>query len=150
MHYFLMKTEPSSYSIEDLKRDKVTAWEGVRNYQARNTMRDDMHVGDLVFFYHSNVAEPGIVGEGRVVTEVHADQTAFDPTSHYYDPKSTHENPRWYCVGIEFVRTYPRTITLCELRGDPKLVGLLVTRRGNRLSVLPVDEVHATHIQTLV
>ncbi len=144
-----MKSEPESYSIDDLARDRVTPWEGVRNYQARNTMRDVMALGDVVFFHHSGIAEPGIVGEGRVASLPHPDETQFDPTSHYYDPKSTREYPRWYCVDVAYVCTYPRTLTLKELGNDSALVGLSLTKRGNRLSVMPIDPAHGAHLQHL-
>jgi predicted RNA-binding protein with PUA-like domain len=150
MQYWIMKSEPSDYSIDDLERDGQEPWDGVRNYQARNFMRDDMRIGDTVFFYHSNVPEPGIVGEARVCSEAYPDPTAFDPTDKHYDPKSDPKKPRWMLVDVCYVRTYPRTITIGELRDDPKLKGLRVAQRGNRLSITPVETRHARHIQSLV
>jgi predicted RNA-binding protein with PUA-like domain len=149
MHFFVMKSEPTSYSIADLAREGVTPWEGVRNYQARNIMRDLMQVGDTVFLYHSNSVKIGIVGEGRVASPPHPDETQFNPKSQYYDPKSTRTNPRWFCVDVAYVCTYPRIITLTELANDPMLTGLTLTKKGNRLSVMPIATNHGTHIQTI-
>lgn len=150
MNHWIIKSEPTSYSIDDLARDRRTAWEGVRNYQARNFMRDSMCVGDTVFFYHSNCAEPGIVGEGRVCSAPYDDKTALDPQSKYYDPTSTKEKNRWQLVDVCYVRTYPHTLALRTLACDPALSGLEVTRRGSRLSISPVSEVHAGHIRSLL
>jgi len=112
-------------------------------------MRDDMEVGDVVFFYHSNVPEPGIVGEARVCSESYPDPTAFDPKADHYDPKSDKDNPRWYLVDVCYTKTYPRTLTLESLRTDPHLQGIRVAQRGQRLSVMPVEPTHAKHIQQL-
>lgn len=147
VQYWIMKSEPTSYSIDDLKRDKCTPWEGVRNYQARNYMRDDMHEGDVVFFYHSACAEPGIVGEGKVGSKPYPDKTALDKKSKYFDPKSTNDDPRWFLVDVCYAATYPRTIALRELSSDPSLKGLEVTRRGSRLSISPVASEHAKIIR---
>lgn len=138
MNHWLMKSEPSTFSIDDLKRNKREPWDGVRNYQARNFMRDDMRVGDKVFFYHSNCAEPGIVGLARVVSKPYPDPTQFDPDDTHFDPKSSRDNPRWTLVDIAFVRKLKRTITLQELKPLPELENLALTRKGNRLSVMPV------------
>ncbi|HEX9802093.1 MAG TPA: EVE domain-containing protein [Gammaproteobacteria bacterium] len=143
MSYWLMKSEPDIFGIEHLESrpDKTEHWDGVRNYQARNFMRDGMKKGDRVFFYHSNCKEPGIVGIAEVVREAYPDHTAFDPESKYHDPKSTPENPRWYMVDIRFVRRLKRTISLQELKGHAQaLPGFPLLARGSRLSVMPVSE----------
>lgn len=142
MNYWLMKSEPDTFGIDDLKnRPKQTEhWDGVRNYQARNMMRDDMKKGDQIFFYHSNCKEPGIVGIARVVKEAYPDFTSWDPESNYYDPKSSEENPRWFMVDIKFVRKFKRTITLNELKTAPALSEMALVKKGNRLSINPVTE----------
>jgi len=142
MAYWLMKSEPDAYSIDDLERDGRDMWDGIRNYQARNMMRDEMRVGDKVFFYHSNCKEPGIVGVMKVAGKPYPDPTQFDPESKYYDPKSSEEEPRWMLVDVEFVRKLSRTITLAELKAHPGLDGMILLRRGNRLSIMPVDKAH--------
>ncbi len=146
MNYWLMKSEPGEFSIDDLARAprKTTHWDGVRNYQARNMMRDEMKRGDQVFFYHSNCDEPGIAGIAEVVREGYPDHTAFDPEDKHYDPKSDADNPRWYMVDIKLVRKLPRVIPLRELReyADGKLDGFKLLARGNRLSVMPVSNPH--------
>ena len=142
MAHWLMKSEPDAYSIDDLKRDKREPWDGIRNYQARNMMRDDMRVGDEVFFYHSNCKEPGIVGLARVASKPYPDPTQFDPESKYYDPKSSEDNPRWCLVDVRYVRKLKRTITLAELKELPGRDGFALTRKGNRLSIMPVDPAH--------
>jgi predicted RNA-binding protein with PUA-like domain len=136
---WLMKTEPGSYSIDDLARDGRTAWEGVRNYQARNFMRDQMRPGDPVLFYHSNTDPIGVAGLARVASESYPDRAALDPASHYYDEKASEDDPRWYLVDIEFVERFPRVVTLDELRGDPRLAKMLVINKS-RLSVQPVTD----------
>ncbi|HKJ08575.1 MAG TPA: EVE domain-containing protein [Gammaproteobacteria bacterium] len=140
MNHWLMKSEPDVFGIDDLKAmpDKTDHWDGVRNYQARNMMRDQMKKGDKVFFYHSNTAEPGIVGIARVVREGYPDFTAFDPDAKYYDPKSDPDKPRWYMVDIQYVRKLKRVITLAELKAHPELEDFPLVRKGNRLSVMPV------------
>ncbi len=140
MNHWLMKSEPDTFSIDDLKQVKVEPWDGVRNYQARNMMRDEMHKGDLAFFYHSNCAEPGIVGIMQIVREGYPDPTAFDQESKYYDPKSSPDNPRWYMADVRFKRRLKRTITLRELKNcnDAGLDDLPLLRPGNRLSIMPV------------
>ncbi len=147
--YWLVKSEPNTYSIDDLERDGRTSWEGVRNYQARNYMRDDMKVGDLVLFYHSNAEPPGVVGVAKVAREGYPDAFALDAKSKYYDPKATAENPIWVMVDIEFVERFAHTVSLDELKAAPELEGMLVTRRGQRLSVQPVDPPHFTHVRKL-
>ena len=142
MSYWLMKSEPEEFSIDDLESrpNQTEPWDGVRNYQARNMMRDQMKVGDLAFFYHSNCKEPGIVGIMKIVRESYPDHTAFDPENAHYDPKSDPANPRWLMVDVAFVRKLSRTIRLTDLKQDPELGDLALVRRGNRLSVMPVTD----------
>jgi predicted RNA-binding protein with PUA-like domain len=151
MNHWLMKSEPDAFGIDDLatRPKRTEPWDGVRNYQARNMMRDQMKRGDLVFFYHSNCAEPGIVGIAEVVREGYPDHTAFDPECKYYDPKSDPDNPRWYMVDVRFKRKLKRTITLHELKPHPQLADMPLLRKGNRLSVMPVDEAHWKFILAL-
>lgn len=142
MSYWLIKSEPDAFSIEDLKTrgDAGEPWDGVRNYQARNMMRDQMRIGDRILFYHSNCAEPGIVGLAEVSSGPYPDATAFDPEAKYYDPKSEPENPRWHLVDVRYLRHLKRAIPLTELKGhaDGPLADMPLLRRGNRLSVMPV------------
>ena len=138
MRYWLIKSEPSTYGIEHMAKDKTTSWTGIRNYQARNFMRDQMQVGDRAFFYHSSCDEPGIVGIVEVNAAAHPDETQFDRKSKYYDAASTREEPRWVNVGFKFVRKTP-LITLEELKKHKKLEKMRVLQRGNRLSITPVD-----------
>ena len=142
MNYWLMKSEPDVFGINDLynKPNQTEHWDGVRNYQARNMMRDAMKLGDQVFFYHSNCAQPGIVGIMEVVKEGYPDFTAFDPDDIHFDPKSDPAQPRWMMVDVKYVKTLSRTITLKELKLHPELAGMALLRRGNRLSVMPVSE----------
>ena len=151
MRYWLMKTEPEEFGIDDLaKRPRKTEpWDGVRNYQARNMMRDEMKKGDRVFIYHSNCDEPGIVGTARVAREGYPDPTAFDPEDRHYDPKSDPANPRWYLVDVKFERKLRRTISLGELKAQPPLEGMPLVRRGNRLSVMPVSEAQWEYVLSL-
>ena len=149
MKYWLIKSEPDAYSIDDLERDGREMWDGIRNYQARNTMRDDMKIGDEVFFYHSNCKEPGIVGIARVASEPYPDPTQFDKKSKYFDPKSDKDNPRWSLVDIEFVRKTKRTLTLSELKATKSLEDMILTRKGNRLSIMPVSKKHWAKILSL-
>ncbi|WP_449425751.1 EVE domain-containing protein [Rhodanobacter lindaniclasticus] len=144
-----MKSEPDAFSIDDLKHKKREAWDGVRNYQARNYMRDGMRVGDKVFFYHSNCAEPGIVGIAAVATDAYPDPSQFDPKSKYFDPGSSRDNPRWMLVDVKFVKKLKRTITLKELQADSALDGMVLLRKGSRLSVQPVEAAHWEHILAL-
>ena len=142
MKYWLMKSEPGEFSIDDLQHAPggETFWDGVRNYQARNFMRDDMKVGDGVLYYHSNCPETGVVGVATVCREAYPDHTAFDPEDKHYDPKSDPDNPRWCMVDIRFERKFERVILLRELRryADGPLRDMLLLRRGNRLSITPV------------
>jgi predicted RNA-binding protein with PUA-like domain len=135
--YWLMKSEPDSYSIDDLERDGRTSWEGVRNYQARNFMRDDMKPGDKVLFYHSGANPPGVAGLARVARSAYPDPTALDPRSDYHDPKATEEDPRWYMVDIEFVERFPSFVPIATLHDTPGLEEMLINRKS-RLSVQPV------------
>lgn len=139
MHYWLMKSEPDVFGIDDLKARGARGahWDGVRNYQARNFMRE-MHKGDEVLFYHSNCELPGVVGTMRVAREAYPDHTAFDPEDPHFDPKSDPEKPRWYMVDVAFMQRFRRTLGLAEMRDIPALADMLVLRRGNRLSVTPV------------
>ncbi len=136
--YWLMKSEPGVYAIDDLRRDGSTSWEGVRNYQARNFMRDDMRLGDGVLFYHSNAKPMGIYGVAQVVRAAYPDDTAFDPTSRYYDPKSDPARPIWLMVDVGYVCTFKAPITLAALKEIPGLEAMMVIRKGSRLSVQPV------------
>ena len=140
MAFWLMKSEPDAYSIDDLKRDKKEPWDGIRNYQARNMMRDDMRVGDKVFFYHSNCKEPGVVGIMKIASKPYPDHTQFDPDSKYYDAKSNPDDPRWILVDVAYVKKLKRTITLAEIKAHPELGDMVLTRKGNRLSIMPVTE----------
>lgn len=137
-----MKSEPDAYSIEDLERDGMEPWEGVRNFQARNMIRDDMRTGDEAFFYHSACASPAIVGIMKVASQAYPDPTQYDRRSRYFDPKSTEGNPRWFLVDVAFERKLKRPVTLQELKSHPGFDDFLLTRRGNRLSVFPVSAGH--------
>ena len=149
MRHWLMKSEPDEFSIDDLAKKKVEPWTGVRNYQARNFMRDGMRPGDRVFFYHSNCAVPGIVGLAEVATDAYPDPSQFDPKSKYFDPGSTRDNPRWMLVDVKFVKKLKRTISLDEMKNDPALADMPLLRKGNRLSVMPVDAAHWKYILDL-
>lgn len=148
MNYWLIKSEPETYSILHLKKDRQTVWDGVRNYQARNFLRQ-MQPGDRAFFYHSSTKIPGIVGLVSVVTPQVVDPTQFDPNSKYYDSKSTLETPRWQTVVIEFIEDFSNLIPLERLKQEFSSDELWVTRQGNRLSVMPVDETVAKKILLL-
>lgn len=136
--YWLMKSEPDVYSIHDLEREGSTHWDGVRNYQARNIMRDEMKVGDGVLYYHSNAKPPGIAGLARVCKEAVPDPTQFDESSKYHDPKSDPDDPRWMCVHVEFVEAFDELLPLPMLREVSALEGMALLRKGQRLSVQPV------------
>jgi len=142
MKYWLMKSEPNAFSIDDLKEceNSTDHWDGIRNYQARNFMRDDMRVGDKILFYHSNCDEPGVVGIAEVASEPYPDFTAFDPSSKYYDPKSKEDNPRWMMVDIKFVEKFNSTVSLKEIKTVDALSEMRVVQKGNRLSIMPVEE----------
>jgi predicted RNA-binding protein with PUA-like domain len=142
MNYWLFKSEPETFGIDHLiKRPKQTEpWDGVRNYQARNMLRDDIKVGDKGFFYHSNCTPPGIAGTLEVVKAGYPDPSALNPDSKYYDPKSTVDNPRWFMVNVKFIKKFDRIISLDELKQHPLLENMVVTRRGSRLSITPVSK----------
>jgi predicted RNA-binding protein with PUA-like domain len=141
MSYWLMKSEPDEFSIDDLVKapKQTTAWFGVRNYQARNYMRDHMRVGDGVLFYHSSCEVPGIAGIAKVARRAHADESQFDRKSEYYDPKSKRDDPRWVLVDVKLVKR-TRLMPLDEMRGYPELARMVTLKRGNRLSITPVTE----------
>ena len=151
MNYWLMKSEPDTFSIDDLQQrpQQTEHWDGVRNYQARNMMRDEMKIGDQIFFYHSNCELPGIVGIAEVVKESYPDFTAFDPDDKHFDPKSNPDKPIWFMVDVKFVRKLKRTISLHELKLKPELTDLALVRRGNRLSINPVSQDQWTFILNL-
>ena len=138
MNYWLMKSEPTSFSIDTLQKKKKTPWDGVRNYQARNMMRDDMKIGDLAFFYHSNCPIPGIVGIMEVVSNAYPDPTQFDPESQYFDPKATKAKPIWFLVDLQFKEKFSEINSLERLRAAPYLSDLWILRKGSRLSITPV------------
>ncbi|HEX9986097.1 MAG TPA: EVE domain-containing protein [Thermoanaerobaculia bacterium] len=140
MKYWLMKCEPAAYTIDDLERDGSTSWEGVRNYQARNSMRDDMKVGDKVLFYASNADPSGVTGLAKISRAAYPDQFAMQKGHEYYDEKATKENPIWYMVDIAFVEKFPRIVSLETLKSAPGLEQMVVTKKGSRLSIQPVTK----------
>jgi predicted RNA-binding protein with PUA-like domain len=143
MGHWLMKSEPDTFGIEDLKKRGTEPWSGVRNYQARNFMRDRMQVGDLAFLYHSSCDEPGVYGVMKIATPAYPDPTQFDRKSPYYDAAATREEPRWFLVDVKFVRKLRRPVLLAELRAREKeLHGLMLLRKGSRLSIQPVSAEH--------
>lgn len=137
-----MKSEPDVFSIDQLKKDTVTPWEGVRNYQARNFMAKDMKIGDEILFYHSSCDPAGVAGLATVASEAFADPSQFDKKSEYYDPKASKEKPIWFCVNIKFKKKFKDIITLSEIKSDKKLSEMLVVKKGQRLSIQPVDPKH--------
>lgn len=137
-NYWLMKSEEADYSIDDLREDGTTAWTGVRNYEARNLMRDETSPGDLVLFYHSNASPSGVVGIARIVSEPYPDPTQFDTKNVYFDPKSSRSDPRWWLIDLEFVEAFPRMVPLAEIREHPRLQDMALLKRM-RLSVQPVS-----------
>lgn len=141
-HYWLMKSEPGVFSIDDLQREKKTCWDGVRNYQARNFMRDTMQVGDEVLFYHSNAKPSGVAGMARICKQGYPDFSAWDKKSKYFDPKSPQDKPTWYMVDLAFVERFPAVLPLERLKQDPALSGMMVIQKGSRLSVQPVAKKH--------
>lgn len=142
MNYWLFKSEPDVFSFDDLKRRtrRTEPWNGVRNYQARNFMRDQMKVGDLGLFYHSSCEEPGVAGVVRVASEAYPDPTQFDPRSEYFDEKAAEGSPRWVLVDVAWEKDFSKFVSLEALRSDPSLREMLILRRGNRLSITPVTE----------
>jgi predicted RNA-binding protein with PUA-like domain len=160
--YWLMKSEPDTFSIDDLERRGRSEWEGVRSYQARNFMRDEMAIDDLVLFYHSNATPPGVAGVARVASEARPDHHAFDPDSPYHDPDSNPDDPRWWMVDVEFIEKLPEFVSLDTLKAEAgegagsgrkgasgPLAGLMAVRRGQRLSIQPVDKAHFARILRL-
>lgn len=149
MKYWLMKSEPNVYSIDDLakEKNKTTYWDGVRNYQARNFLRDEMKIGDRVIFYHSNSEPPGATGICEVVKEGYPDFTAFDPDDPHYDPKSKKDNPAWIMVDVKLIKKFSRLVPINEMRENKKLVNMQLLQRGNRLSVMPLTK---TEFDTIV
>ncbi len=147
--YWLMKCEPSAYSIDDLARDQSAEWEGVRNYQARNFMRDEMQLGDLALFYHSNAKPSGLVGLAEICRAGYPDFHAFDRKSKYYDPKSKHDAPTWFMVDVKFIEKFSKILPLEALKQDPALTGMMVLKRGSRLSVQPVEKKHFERVVQL-
>lgn len=148
-NFWLIKSEPAVYSIDDLARDGSTHWDGVRNYQARNFLRDQMKVGDPVLFYHSNADPPAIVGLARVCRAGYPDHTAWDPGGPHHDPAASPQRPIWVMVDIAFEEKFSHPLSLAQLRDDPALDGLMLTQKGSRLSVQPVSEAHFQHICAL-
>ena len=146
MNYWLIKSEPTCYSIDDLKKDKKTPWNGVRNYQARNFMRDNMKIGDMALFYHSSTEIPGVYGVAKVASIPHTDFSAFDTKDEHFDPKATVDKPIWKCVDFSFVKKLPRPVTLEEIKKDHRLGGIMVTQKGSRLSIQPVSKFHFDRI----
>lgn len=154
MNYWLMKSEPSTFSIDDLQAapKRRTCWDGVRNYQVRNMMRDDMKVGDLAFFYHSSCDQPGVAGIVKIVRAAYPDHTAFDPKDPHFDASSKADDPRWLMVDVELEQRFAKIITLDTLRkhADGKLKDMALLKRGNRLSITPVSAAHWRFITSLV
>jgi len=138
MAYWLMKSEPDAYGIDDLARDGVEPWDGIRNYQVRNMIRDDMRIGDEAIFYHSSCKVPAAVGVTRIASDAYPDPTQFDPGSKYFDAGSDPAEPRWLLRDVEFVRKLQRPVTLAEIKAHPALVDCLLNKRGNRLSIFPI------------
>lgn len=146
MQYWLIKSEPDAFSIDDLQQANIEPWDGIRNYQARNFMRDQMQIGDQVFFYHSSCPQPGIVGLCEVASLPYPDPTAFDPETKYYDPKSDPDKPRWILVDMKFVKKLESLISLSELKTLPELLGMRLLKKGNRLSIMPVEKAEWDYI----
>ena len=140
VRYWLMKSEPSTYSIDTLKKEKKTLWDGVRNYQARNFMMKDMKMGDLILFYHSSTTPPGVAGMAEVSKGAQADPTQFNKKSEYFDPKALRETPRWFCVEVKFLKKFKNFVPLQELRNQKGLEDMLVLKKGQRLSIQPLTK----------
>lgn len=135
-----MKSEPEVFSIDDFKKKKKTFWDGVRNFQARNFMKNEMKKGDKVIFYHSNADPSGAAGFAEIAKEGYPDHTQFDPESHYYEPKATPEKPYWYMVDVKFVQKFKKYVPLSEIKANPKLRKMRLVQPGNRLSVMPIEK----------
>ena len=149
MKYWLMKNEPDDYSIDDLKNDKTEPWDGIRNYQVRNMIRDDMRIGDIAFYYHSNCDIPGIYGLMTINSKAYPDHTAFDKKAKYYDIKSDRKKPTWLMVDVKYKRKLKNPITLKELKNDKKLSNMRVVQKGNRLSITEVEKEDWEYILSL-
>lgn len=149
MQSWLFKSEPNAYSIDDLSRDGTEPWDGIRNYQVRNMMRDDMAVGDRILFHHSNAKPPAVVGVAEIVSDAYPDPTQFDEKSKYFDPKSNPDDPTWLLVDVRYVSHLDRPVPLAEMKDDPELVGMAALAKGSRLSIVPVDAAHFDHIVRL-
>ena len=147
--YWLMKSEPSEFSIEDLERKGKSLWDGIRNYQVRNLIRDTIKVGDKALFYHSSCKEVGVAGEMEIIGMPVPDPTQFDPTSHYYDPKSRENNPRWLAIPVRHTATWSRVVPLAELRATPALKNMTILKAGNRLSITEVTKEEYEVVKTL-
>lgn len=149
--FWIFKTEPGTFSIDDFKKapKSVEPWDGIRNYQVRNFIRDDMKKGDMVLIYHSSCKPPGVAGVAKIVKEAYPDHTAFDKKSKYYDPKSDHKNPRWLMVDLKFIKKFKNFIPLNDLKEHEKLEELVLLKRGNRLSIMPIEEDEFNYIRAL-
>lgn len=149
MKYWLMKSEPGEFSIDDLQRVQVEPWDGIRNYQARNFIRDQMAIGDRAFFYHSSCKVPGVVGTMEIASTAYPDETAFDPQNAHYDAKSKRDSPTWLLVDVRFVSKFAHPVTLQHLRAETALADMQLLKRGNRLSIMPITSQHWQHILQL-
>ena len=147
--YWLFKSEPTAYSIDDMQKDKKTYWDGVRNYQARNFIRDEMKKGDQVLFYHSNAKPNAVVGICEIVKEAYPDFTAFDPDNKHFDPKSKTDAPAWFMVDIKFIKKFSKSVSLEEIKSNSKLKKMRLVQRGNRLSVFPIEKAEFEVIEKL-
>ncbi len=147
--YWLFKSEPNAYSINDMQKDKTTYWDGVRNYQARNFIRDEMKKGDKVLFYHSNAKPNAVVGICEITKEAYPDFTAFDPDNKHFDSKSKTDEPAWFMVDIKFLKKFTAAVTLEEIKDTPKLKKMRLVQRGNRLSVFPIEKIEFETIEKM-
>ena len=148
-NYWIMKSEPSEFSIDDLKRKDISIWDGIRNYQVRNMIRDVMKVGDYALFYHSNADIIGVVGEMRIIQSAYIDPTQFDSASKYFDPQSQIQNPRWLAVNVQFVSELPQIVTLATIKLLPQFKKIPLVQKGNRLSVMPISAQHYAELVAL-
>ena len=147
--YWLMKSEPSEFSIDELKKKKRSRWDGIRNYQVRNMLRDEFQIGDYALFYHSSTDVIGVVGEMRIIQGAYPDPTQFEKGNKYFDPQSTKQNPRWIAVNVQFVSKFPRIVTLAEIKNDPAFKKLPLVQSGNRLSIMPISPTHYDRLYEL-
>jgi predicted RNA-binding protein with PUA-like domain len=148
--YWIMKSEPEAFSIDDLQRLQVSSWDGIRNYQVRNFIRDNIKIGDRSFFYHSNAKEIGIVGEMEIVSESYPDHAQFDKDNIYYDSNSKTTSPRWLAFDVEFKEKFPHVLTLSSIKLNSDLADLPIVKKGNRLSIVPISEGHYNTLKKLV